>query len=73
MNKKQVKQLLYKGILHTQMGQITDIVEEMLFDGEVMFGEELNRKLTEWLMSTEEIRNDLNKMACKEIKEAFED
>ena len=73
MNKKQVEQLLYKGILHTQMSQIADITEEMLLDGEVMFGEKLNRKLTEWLMSTEEIRNDLNKMACKEIKEAFED
>ena len=71
--KQQVEQLLYKGILHTQMSQITDITEEMLLDGEVMFGEKLNRKLTEWLMSTEEIRNDLNKMACKEIKEAFED
>ena len=73
MNKKQVEQLLYKGILHTQMSQIADITEEMLLDGEVMFGEKLNRKLTEWLMSTEEIRNDLNKTACKEIKEAFED
>ena len=73
MNKKQVEQLLYKGILHTQMSQIADITEEMLLDGEVMFGEKLNRKLTEWLMSTEEIRNELNKTACKEIKEAFED
>lgn len=73
MNKKQVEQLLYKGILHTQMSQIADITEEMLLDGEVMFGEKLNRKLTEWLMSTEEIRNDLNKTARKEIEEAFED
>ena len=71
--KQQVEQLLYQGILHTQMSQIADITEEMLLDGEVMFGEKLNRKLTEWLMSTEEIRNDLNKTACKEIKEAFED
>lgn len=73
MNKKQVGQLLYKGILHTQMSQIADITEEMLLDGEVMFGEKLNRKLTEWLMSTEEIRNDLDKTARKEIEEAFED
>lgn len=73
MNKKQVEQLLYKGILHTQMSQIADITEEMLLDGEVMFGEKLNRKLTEWLMSTEEIRNDLDKTARKEIEEAFED
>ena len=72
MNKKQVEQLLYKGILHTQMSQIVDITEEMLLDGEVMFGEKLNRKLTEWLMSTEEIRNDLDKTARKEIEEAFE-
>ena len=71
--KQQVEQLLYQGILHTQMSQIADVTEEMLLDGEVMFGEKLNRKLTEWLMSTEEIRNDLNKTACKEIKEAFED
>ena len=70
--KQQVEQLLYQGILHTQMTQIADVTEEMLLDGEVMFGEKLNRKLTEWLMSTEEIRNDLNKMARKEI-EAFED
>ena len=74
MNKKQqVEQLLYQGILHTQMSQIADITEEMLLYGEVMFGEELNRKLTEWLMSTEEIRNDLDKTARKEIEEAFED
>ena len=72
MNRKQVEQLLYKVILHTQMSQITDITEEMLLDGEVMFGEKLNRKLTEWLMSTEEIRNDLEKTALVEI-EAFED
>ena len=72
MNRKQVEQLLYKGILHTQMSQIADITEEMLLDGEVMFGEKLNRKLTEWLMSTEEIRNDLEKTAHEEI-EAFED
>ena len=73
MKKQQVGQLLYKGILHTQMSQIADITEEMLLDGEVMFGEKLNRKLTEWLMSTEEIRNDLDKTARKEIEEAFED
>ena len=72
MKKQQVLQLLYKGILHTQMSQITDITEEMLLDGEVMFGEKLNRKLTEWLMSTEEIRNDLEKTAREGI-EAFED
>lgn len=74
MNKKQqIAHMLYIGIMNAQMGQIADITEEMLLDGEVMFGEKLNRKLTEWLMSTEEIRNDLNKTACKEIKEAFED
>ena len=72
MNKKQVQQLMYKGILFTQMSQVTDTVEEMLIDNEVMFGGELNRKLTEWLMNTEEIRNDLEKMAIEEI-EAFED
>ena len=70
--KQQVEQLLYQGILHTQMSQIADITEEMLLDGEVMFGEKLNRKLTEWLMSTEEIRTDLVEMVRKEI-EAFED
>ena len=72
MKKQQVEQLIYKAILHTQMSQTADIVEEMLFDGEVMFGEELNRKLTEWLMNTEEIRNDLARMGHEEI-EAFED
>ena len=72
MNKKQVEQLLYKGILHTQMSQVTDTVEEMLIDNEVMFGGELNRKLAEWVMRTEEIRNDLTEMAIEEI-EAFED
>lgn len=73
MNKKQqVEQLLYQGILHTQMSQIADITEEMLLDGEVMFGEKLNRKLAEWVMRTEEIRNDLTEMAIEEI-EAFED
>ena len=70
--KQQVQQLMYKGILFTQMSQVTDTVEEMLIDNEVMFGEELNRKLTDWLMSTEEIRNDLTEMAIEEI-EAFED
>ena len=72
MKKQQVEQLMYKGILFTQMSQIADITEEMLLDGEVMFGEKLNRKLTEWLMNTEEIRNDLEKMAREGI-EAFED
>lgn len=72
MKKQQVQQLMYKGILFTQMSQVTDTVEEMLIDNEVMFGEELNRKLTDWLMSTEEIRNDLTEMAIEEI-EAFED
>ena len=72
MNKKQVQQLMYKGILFTQMSQVTDTVEEMLIDNEVMFGEELNRKLAEWVMRTEEIRNDLTEMAIEEI-EAFED
>ena len=72
MKKQQVQQLLYKGILHTQMGLTEDIVEEMLLDGEVMFGGELNRKLAEWVMRTEEIRNDLTEMAIEEI-EAFED
>ena len=70
--KQQVEQLLYQGILHTQMCQIAEVTEEALLDGEVMFGEKLNRKLTEWLMSTEEIRNDLEKTALEEI-EAFED
>lgn len=73
MNKKQqVQQLMYKGILFTQMSQVTDTVEEMLIDNEVMFGGELNRKLAEWVMRTEEIRNDLTEMAIEEI-EAFED
>lgn len=72
MNKQQVEQLLYQGILHTQMTQIADITEEALLDGEVMFGEKLNRKLTEWLMTTEEICGDLEKMAREGI-EAFED
>ena len=70
--KQQVQQLMYKGILFTQMSQVTDTLEELLLDSEVMFGEELNRKLTEWLMNTEEIRNDLTEMAKEEI-EAFED
>ena len=70
--KQQVQQLMYKGILFTQMSQVTDTVEEMLSDNEVMFGGELNRKLAEWVMRTEEIRNDLTEMAIEEI-EAFED
>ena len=70
--KQQVQQLMYKGILFTQMSQVTDTVEEMLIDNEVMFGGELNRKLAEWVMRTEEIRNDLTEMAIEEI-EAFED
>ena len=72
MKKQQVQQLMYKGILFTQMSQVTDTVEEMLLDNEVMFGGELNRKLAEWVMRTEEIRNDLTEMAIEEI-EAFED
>lgn len=72
MKKQQVEQLMYKGILFTQMSQVTDTVEEMLTDNEVMFGGELNRKLAEWVMRTEEIRNDLTEMAIEEI-EAFED
>ena len=72
MKKQQVKQLMYKGILFTQMSQVTDTVEEMLIDNEVMFGGELNRKLAEWVMRTEEIRKDLTEMAIEEI-EAFED
>lgn len=72
MKKQQVQQLMYKGILFTQMSQVTDTVEEMLTDNEVMFGGELNRKLAEWVMRTEEIRNDLTEMAIEEI-EAFED
>ena len=72
MKKQQVQQLMYKGILFTQMSQVTDTVEEMLIDNEVMFGGELNRKLAEWVMRTEEIRNDITEMAIEEI-EAFED
>ena len=72
MKKQQVQQLMYKGILFTQMSQVTDTVEEMLSDNEVMFGGELNRKLAEWVMRTEEIRNDITEMAIEEI-EAFED
>ncbi len=72
MNKQQVEQLLYQGILHTQMTQIADITEEALLDGEVMFGEKLNRKLTEWLMTTEKICGDLVESQRKLI-EAFED
>ena len=72
MKKQQVQQLMYKGILFTQMSQVTDTVEEMLIDNEVMFGGELNRKLAEWVMRTEEIRNDLTEMAIEEI-DAFED
>ena len=72
MKKQQVQQLMYKGTLFTQMSQVTDTVEEMLIDNEVMFGGELNRKLAEWVMRTEEIRNDLTEMAIEEI-EAFED
>lgn len=44
----------------------------MLLDGEVMFGEKLNRKLTEWLMTTEEICGDLVESQRK-LTEAFED
>lgn len=70
--KEKIIQIYYKGILHTQMGLTADIVEEMLFDNAVMFSEELNRKLTEWLMNTEEIQDEIAKMALKEF-EAFED
>ena len=70
--KQQVEQLLYQGILHTQMTQIADITEEMLLDGEVMFGEKLNRKLKEWLMTTEEICGDLVESQRKLI-EVLED
>lgn len=72
MKKQQVEQLLYKGILYTQMSQNADIIEEMLLDDEVIFGEELNRKLTAWLMSTQKICYDLYEMRLKEF-EAFED
>lgn len=72
MKKQQVQQLMYKGILFTQMSQVTDTVEEMLIDNEVMFGEELNRKLTAWLMGTQKICDDLYEMAIEEI-EALED
>lgn len=70
--KQQVEQLLYQGILHTQMTQIAEITEEALLDGKVMFGEKLNRKLKEWLMTTEEICGDLVESQRKLIK-AFED
>lgn len=70
--KQQVEQLLYQGILHTQMTQIADVTEEMLLDGEVMFGEKLNRKLKEWLMTTEEICGDLV-VSQRKLTEAFED
>jgi len=69
--KQQVEQLLYQGILHTQMTQIADVTEEMLLDGEVMFCEKLNSKLTEWLMTTEEICGDLvesQEMRLKNLK-----
>ena len=72
MKKQQVLQLYYKGLLHTQLSQSADTLEELLLDSEVMFGEELNRKLTEWLMNTEEIRDEIAKMTLKEF-EAFED
>ena len=70
--KQQVEQLLYQGILHTQMTQIADVTEEMLLDGEIMFGEKLNSKLTEWLMTTEEICGDLVESQRKLI-EVLED
>ena len=67
--KQQLEQLLYQGILYTQMTQIADITEEMLLDGEVMFGEKLNRKLKEWLMTTGEICSTMSDMLRNEIEE----
>ena len=55
MNKKQVEQLMYKSSLYSQIGIAVDTVEEMLSYKEVMFNEELNRKLKEWLITTGEI------------------
>ena len=46
MKKQQVEQLVHKSFLYTQLSQNADIIEEMLLDDEVIFGEELNRKLT---------------------------
>ena len=72
MKKQQVEQLVHKSFLYTQMSQNADIIEEMLLDDEVIFGEELNRKLTAWLMSTQKICYDLYEMTLKEF-EALED
>ena len=72
MKKQQVEQLVHKSFLYAQMSKNADIIEEMLLDDEVIFGEELNRKLTAWLMSTQKICYDLYEMTLKEF-EAFED
>ena len=72
MNKKQVEQLMYKSSLYSQIGLTVDTVEEMLSYKEVMFSEELNRKLKEWLITTGEICSTMSDMLINEIEE-FED
>ena len=72
MNKKQVEQLMYKSSLYSQIGIAVDTVEEMLSYKEVMFNEELNRKLKEWLITTGEICSTMSEMLINEIEE-FED
>ena len=72
MNKKQVEQLMYKSSLYSQIGSTVDTVEEMLSYKEVMFSEELNRKLKEWLITTGEICSTMSDMLINEIEE-FED
>lgn len=73
MNKKQqVEQLMYKSSLYSQIWLAVDTVEEVLSYKEVMFSEELNRKLKEWLITTGEICSTMSDMLTNEI-EKFED
>ena len=73
MNKKQqVEQLMYKSSLYSQIVLTVNTVEEVLSYKEVMFSEEFNRKLKEWLITTGEICSTMSDMLINEIEE-FED
>lgn len=73
MNKKQqVEQIMYKSSIYSQIGLTVNTVEEVLSYKEVMFSEELNSKLKEWLITTGEICSTMSDMLINEIEE-FED
>ena len=67
--KQQVEQLIYKSSLYSQIVLAVDTVEEVLSYKEVVFSEELNRKLKEWLITTGEICSTMSDMLRNEIEE----